>query len=229
MSISKVLLPAFATAALVTVCAPAQADFIRPVSGFATSNFNDTTDIAHTIQEIGTNIGGPTVDVALSEESAAATHGQDNGGDDFGQWHSAVGTTTGVSLIYDLGSEVDLETLHLWQANQTGGNFNRGINQFDVLISSTASASDNPSDASFVEVITDANLAISAGGDISAQNFDLTGLTGQFIQIRIDSNHGSTAVTGLSEVRVTGVPVPEPGSLALLGLSGLMIARRRRG
>ncbi|MEM9416225.1 MAG: PEP-CTERM sorting domain-containing protein [Planctomycetota bacterium] len=44
-----------------------------------------------------------------------------------------------------------------------------------------------------------------------------------------DSGGGSRDEFALDDIEVSGVLTPEPGSLALLGLSGLMVARRRRG
>lgn len=51
-----------------------------------------------------------------------------------------------------------------------------------------------------------------------------SGLTTSSFTIDMDSDAGRGAVNG---IQITAVP--EPGSLALLGLGGLMIARRRRG
>lgn len=44
-----------------------------------------------------------------------------------------------------------------------------------------------------------------------------------------NGNYFANTNYGVDHVRIDFVPIPEPGSLALLGLSGLMIARRRRG
>ena len=44
-----------------------------------------------------------------------------------------------------------------------------------------------------------------------------------------DSSNGQSPVPFDTRFQVTLSTVPEPGSLALLGLGGLLIARRRRG
>lgn len=51
-----------------------------------------------------------------------------------------------------------------------------------------------------------------------------TGVSGDTLNVSMDA---SGANNGISAIQITDVP--EPGSLALLGLGGLMIIRRRRG
>lgn len=50
-----------------------------------------------------------------------------------------------------------------------------------------------------------------------------TGISGDTLTVALDANGND----GISAIQI--IEVPEPGSLALLGLGGLLIARRRRG
>jgi len=59
-----------------------------------------------------------------------------------------------------------------------------------------------------------------------AQNYFFASVAGVTrVDFVIDSNNGSP-FTGLAEVRFNGIPTP--GAIALLGMSGLLVARRRR-
>jgi len=115
-----------------------------------------------------------------------------------------------VYLNFDLGRQFGLETLHMWNHNQVDGGVDltsRGINQFDVLVSNNADAFGNPGHQSWNEVRTDLSMDEAPTGSdniapVSAQDFDLSSTSGQFLGIRIDTNHGND-FTGLSEMRVS--------------------------
>ncbi|XAM00103.1 discoidin domain-containing protein [Phycisphaeraceae bacterium D3-23] len=150
----------------------------------------------------------------------------DGGGSGF-FWHSIIHDNTNsaddVFITYDLGSVVDLNSVLIWNFNAvfTGGDETlRSFNQYDLSVSA-----DN---VTFTEIVTDGTL--NQAGGTTTEGVQVVNVAGsangvRYVRIDADSNFGGV-VTGLSEVRFD--VVPEPGSLALLGLGGLALLRRRR-
>ncbi len=154
-----------------------------------------------------------------------ATHGTH--GSSWDQWHAGAGQGIGGAapvvddqvLTFDLGQLYDLSTIYIWQHNQPG-NFGRGVNQFDLFYSADG--------VTYTAYANNLNLAISPGGNISAQAFAFSQTNVRYVQIAIDSAHSGLAndYVGLAEVMFEAVP--EPGSVAFLALAGAGIAVRRR-
>lgn len=154
-------------------------------------------------------------------------NGFPNGGGSEFFWHSIIHDATNsaddVFITYDLGAVFDVNSVLVWNFNAVfsgGDETNRGFNQYDLSVSA-----DN---VTFTEIVTDGTLN-QAGGTTaeSVQTINVAGSANgvRYIRIDADSNFGGV-VTGLSEVRFD--VVPEPGSLALLGMGGLALLRRRR-
>ncbi|MBN1435818.1 MAG: PEP-CTERM sorting domain-containing protein [Sedimentisphaerales bacterium] len=59
-------------------------------------------------------------------------------------------------------------------------------------------------------------------------NIDFGGVEAQYVVLTCLSTHGDNTYPGLSEVRFEGTLVPEPLSLGLLAIGGLVTLRRRR-
>lgn len=131
----------------------------------------------------------------LSEPgSLSATHGVQSGD----QWLSKENVVSGATVTFDLGGPHYVTAMHIWQANQQGRYLIRGVKQFDVLGSTDGGANFSP-------ILTDQTLAVSKGGNNSAQVFELEKAKLTHVKLLIHSNHGGHHV-GLSEVKFEGAP-----------------------
>ncbi len=109
---------------------------------------------------------------------------------------------------FDLGDLYDLDATHIWQMNQ-GGAFGalapeRGVDEFEILISATADGDDFSSIGTF-------NLADVPGtGPVSAEAIVLNDAVGvRRVRFDINTRYGvmeplATGFVGLSEVRFEG-------------------------
>ncbi|MFI4860841.1 MAG: PEP-CTERM sorting domain-containing protein [Phycisphaerales bacterium JB063] len=143
------------------------------------------------------------------------------------------------TLVYDLtgGGDTTIGSILLWQYQNDGGGTAVGNHARTIEVRINTDAQGTGSFAGPAQVLTlDSVLAL--GGTNSAQAFGLGGDSGRYVQLTFTDNHfgdpdgqgvaGGGDRVGIGEVRFATEVVPEPGSLALLGLGGLALLRRRR-
>ena len=148
---------------------------------------------------------------------ADATLGINDGGGQLMGW-----------AIMSFDQSYPLETINVW--NIGGGSHALGSKHVRFEVSDAES----PSSASDWTTVFDGDLAKGPEGETSTALHDITdsidagGASARHVAIGIQTGYYATGMVygGLSEVEF--VVVPEPASLALLGLGGLALLRRRR-
>ena len=140
--------------------------------------------------------------------------------------------------VVDLGSATaGLDKMYLWNV-QEGNALDRGTSAFDIYHSNspTSAAPAASGTVTSYDFGSGGWTQLSAGNNLAqgtqvgdaGESFDISGASGaQYIGLHLTANHGGFR-TGLGEIAITTSDVPEPSSLGLLLLGGILGLRRRR-
>lgn len=180
---------------------------------------------------------GSTTNEASAGESAwtdgsistvYAVGGPDGNATDHAAYGTVDATVGGVDIdtlaTFDLGGLYNLSRIDVFMGWNDSG---RDDSSFNVLVSDDG--------ASFSQIASYLKPADNTG-DITTPVTNLhrvvddgsADIAGGVRYVRLHFTDADNGFAGMAEVDVTGTVVPEPGSLALFGLGGLLVARRRR-
>jgi hypothetical protein len=202
-----------------------QAGVVTPVDVKASSAWGDANrQPGVTIDDVGMTWTDPLNDSTL----ASSTH--DSQSNDF--WH-ANEPVANVWIAFDLGAEVDLKTMVVWNLHAFDVNSHenvRGLKEYNlILCDSTLDFSDPMGTMASATVASFNNLTLqqaSADQFITGEVVDVADTAGvQYVIIDVISNYDGSNYAGLSAVRFTAVP--EPATLTLLGM-GMFLLRKRK-
>jgi len=145
------------------------------------------------------------------------------------------GAYPAAEIIWDLtgGGNTTAGSAILWQYQNDGGGVGRVGNHaktIEFLFNTEAQG-----DVSFAGAATTIEMAPVMDGINAAQGFALPGDSARYVLMRVTDNHfespgiiaGGDRV-GLGEVRFATEVIPEPATIALLGLGSLGLIRRRK-
>ena len=209
-------------AALLVFGGQASAAVITPTSATSTTTIGGSRTITAAIDSTGlTDVSDPgSVLDDLHDGGGSNTHYLSDAGVASG------GLSTTEVLTFDLGGAFNVDTIYYWAYNRPEEE--RGIKTFDIAFSTNGGSS-------YSAAVSAASLGMAdwtKGTTSSSQqsSVDTRSITNQVgvtnIRLTNIQNFGGDRIA-LAEIRFGGV-VPEPGSLALLGLGGLCVLRRRR-
>lgn len=222
------------------VATATQAAIIQPSSATATQNGSNTQ--VNSARSITRSVDGTGLSATPTEANInTVTHTNGGVGSDGGNnyWLSASNgmggsnPSTNLLVTFNLDTAYNIDTIYLWQYRRDGGNVQRGVRTFDVQFSGDngTSWSTAVSAASLGMSEFDIGATIGGPGGAGLVNVQARSISEQLnvtnIRLTRVTSWGSSGYVSIPEIRFGGA-VPEPGSLALLGLSGLLVARRRR-
>ncbi len=139
------------------------------------------------------------------------------------------------TFIWDLGADVPVSNIVLWQYQNNGGNGTNIGNQAQNLTVRLNTAAQGS--VTFSGAATNLTMLnnLQTGSPSPAQSFALGGTTARYVQLTVTDNYylaggttGGGDRVGLGEIRFNTEPVPEPAALGLLALGAVAVRRRRR-
>ncbi len=206
----------------VTFAFTAKADFVvQPTGATQDASFQPTRTGLKTIN--GSGLSDASIVETGDEEPVTWPTHNDFYEDEWWQGNNANNADAWLRL--ELDDSYLLTGLYLWNdANTPGGG--RAIKDFDIKVSNDVV---EPIDWSTVAVLDSFTAANTPSGvaNVVGEKFTFTTPTpARWVMLEVNSDYGDTFGPVISEVRL--LAIPEPTSLALLAMGGVMMARRRR-
>ncbi|MHB0946214.1 MAG: PEP-CTERM sorting domain-containing protein [Sedimentisphaerales bacterium] len=131
-----------------------------------------------------------------------------------------------LDLLLDLGSVKNIDKILM--QNRTDVSSNGAFVNLVISVADEAATGFNPTDISFYNTVVYNSYATPPSPDAGLwREADITNSAKRYFQIRIlDTWWGAPSPTFIGDVDIT--EVPEPATMCILGLGGLLAIRRRK-